>query len=71
MSPRIRSIDFLIGHIKSNFGDELDLVLSYVYNAVSSFQFGASFFLPGERMKRIFNKGDIGMWSHVTLMVKF
>ncbi len=55
----------------SNFGDELDLVLSYVYNAVSSFQFGASFFLPGERMKRIFNKGDIGMWSHVTLLVKF
>ncbi len=56
---------------RKNFGNEFDFVLSHVYNSVASFQFGMTFFLPGDLIEEAFLNDDIGIWGYTTLLVDF
>ncbi|MFQ5706519.1 MAG: alginate export family protein [bacterium] len=57
---------------EKNFGNELDLIVNYKYNAVASFVFGLAFFIPGDLMEARFSfNDDLGFWAYVTLQVGF
>jgi len=55
----------------NNFGNELDLILNYKYNSITSFVFGLTFFLPGKLMEQTFANNDFGTWSYTALVVNF
>ena len=56
---------------RKNFGNEFDFILSYVYNAAASLQFGLTFFAPGDLIERDFLNDDVGVWSYTTLLIDF
>lgn len=54
-----------------NLGNELDLILSYLYNSAASFQFGVTFLAPQAGMQNLFGDDEVGFWSYMTFLVKF
>jgi len=56
---------------RKNFGNEFDFILSYVYNAAASLQFGLTFFDPGDLIERDFLNDNVGVWSYTTFLIDF
>lgn len=56
------------GNTSNDFGSELDFVFNYKYNNNAAFEFGFSFFSPGEIFKEKKGK-DTSTWSYLMVTV--
>ena len=56
---------------EKSFGSELDFILNYKYNSVTSFVFGLAFFVSGNLLEQRFQSDDLGIWSYTSFLVSF